>query len=140
MRNRTFKIFFGFLLLAVLGLVASIYYYNKPHVDVQKSEATYVLTAQNLIDEYRNNETDTDKKYSETVIQVKGKVFEISTLKGNSVITLKDEGLESSIICHMLPEDNKRTLQFKKGDEINVKGICSGYLMDVIMVRCTLVD
>lgn len=105
-----------------------------------ESEATYVLTAQNLIDEYRDNETDTDKKYSETVIQVRGKVFEISTLKGNSVITLKDEELESSIICHMLPEDNKRTLQIKKGDEINIKGICTGYLMDVIMVRCTLVD
>ena len=140
MRNRTFKILFGFLLLATLGLVASVYYYNKPHVDVKKSEATYVLTAQNLIDEYRDNETDTNKKYSEKVIQVKGKVFEISTLKGNSVITLKDEGLESSIICHMLPEDNKRALQFEKGDEINVKGVCMGYLMDVIMVRCTLVD
>lgn len=140
MRNSTFKIILGFLLLATLGLVASIYYYNKPHLDVKDSEASYVLTAQNLIDEYRENETDTNKKYSETVIQVKGKVFEISTLKGNSVITLKNEGLESSIICHMLPEDNKRTLQFKKGDEINVKGICTGYLMDVIMVRCTLVD
>ncbi len=140
MGNKTFKIFFGFLLLAALGLVASIYYYNKPHVDVKESEAAYVLTAQNLINEYRENETDTDKKYSETVIQVKGKVFEISTLKGNSVITLKDEELESSIICHMLPEDNKRTLQIKKGDEINIKGISTGYLMDVIMVRCTLVD
>ena len=139
-RNRTFKIFFGFLILAILGLVASIYFYNKPHVDVTKSDADYVLSAQNLIDEYRQNEMDTNKKYSETVIQVKGKVFEIATLKGNSVITLKDEGLESSIICHMLPEHNKRSLQFKKGDEINVKGICTGYLMDVIMVRCTLVD
>ena len=140
MGNRTFKIFLGFLLLAILGLVVSIYFYNKPHVDVMKSEATYVLSAQNLIDEYRENEMDSDKKYSEAVIQVKGKVFEISTLKGNSVITLKDEGLASSIICHMLPEDNKRILQFKKGDEINIKGVCTGYLMDVIMVRCTLVD
>lgn len=141
MRSRTLKIIFGLLVLVTLGLFASIYYYNKPHVDVKGSEATYVLTAQNLIDEYRNNEMDTDRKYSETVIQVKGRVYDISTLKGNSVITLKDEeGLESSIICHMLPEDNKRALQFKKGDEINVKGICTGYLMDVIMVRCTLVD
>jgi len=138
--NRTFKIFFGVLILVALGLVVSIYLYNKPHVDVKDSEAAYVLTAQNLIDEYQTNEMDTNKKYSETVIQVKGTIFEISTLKGNSVITLKDEGLESSIICHMLPEENKRTLQFKKGDEINVKGICTGYLMDVIMVRCTLVD
>jgi hypothetical protein len=140
MGGKNFKIIIGLFLVTVLGLLVSLYYYNKPHVDVRASEATYMLTAQNLIDEYRENEIESNKKYSEIVIQVKGKVFEISILKGNSVITLKDEGLESSIICHMLPEDNKRALQFKKGDEINVKGICTGYLMDVIMVRCTLVD
>ena len=130
----------GLFMVAVLGLLVFLYYYNKPHVDVKASEATYVLTAQNLIDDYQQNENDSNKKYSENVILVKGKVFEISTLKGNSIITLKDEGLESSIICHMIPEDNKRALQFKKGDEINIKGICTGYLMDVIMVRCTLVE
>jgi RecJ-like exonuclease len=140
MRGNYFKIIIGIFLVAVLGLLVSLYYYNKPHVDVRASEAAYVLTVQNLIDEYRNNENESDKKYSENVIQVKGTVFEISVLKGNSVITLKDEGLESSIICHMLPEDNKRALQLKMGDEINIKGICTGYLMDVIMVRCTLVD
>ncbi len=140
MRGNYFKIIIGIFLVAVLGLLVSLYYYNKPHVDVRASEAAYILTVQNLIDEYRNNENESDKKYSENVIQVKGTVFEISVLKGNSVITLKDEGLESSIICHMLPEDNKRALQLKMGDEINIKGICTGYLMDVIMVRCTLVD
>jgi hypothetical protein len=140
MGGNNFKIIIGLFLVTALGLLVALYYYNKPHVDVKEAEAAYVLSAQNLIKEYRDNEMVTSKKYSETIIQVKGKVFEISTLKGNSVITLKDEGHDSSIICHMLPEDNKKTLQFKKGDEINVKGICTGYLMDVIMVRCTLVD
>ncbi|MCJ7467483.1 MAG: OB-fold putative lipoprotein [Maribacter sp.] len=140
MRGNQFKILIGLFLVAVLGLLVSLYYYNKPHVDVKHSEAAYILTVQNLIDEYQTDENESDKKYSENVIQVQGTVFEISTLKGNSVITLKDEGFESSIICHMLPEDNKRALQLKMGDEINIKGICTGYLMDVIMVRCTLVD
>ena len=140
MASNKFKMIIGLFLVAVSGLLVALYYYNKPHIDVKESEAVYVLTAQNLINEYRDNEKYTNRKYSETVIQVKGNVFEISTLKGNSVITLKGEGHESSIICHMLPEDNYRTLQFKKGDEINIKGICTGFLMDVIMVRCTLVD
>ncbi len=140
MASNKFKMIIGLFLVAVSGLLVSLYYYNKPHIDIKESEATYVLTAQNLINEYRENEMDTNRKYSEAVIQVKGNVFEISTLKGNSVITLKDEGQESSIICHMLPEDNLKSLQFKKGDEIKIKGICTGFLMDVIMVRCTLVD
>ncbi len=140
MKGRRFKLILGFLLLVIPLLLASIYMYNKPHLDVKKSEAAYVLTAQNLIKEYQENETTTNEKYSESVILVKGKIFEVSTLKGNSVITLKDDNSESSIICHLLPEENGKVLSLKVGQDIGIKGICTGYLLDVIMVRCTLVE
>ncbi len=129
-----------FLMVIIFGLALALYCYNKPHVNVKKSEAAYALTAQNLISEYQRNETETNEKYFEIVIQVKGKIFEISTLKGNSVITLKDENLESSIICHMIPEENIRVFELQKGQDIEIKGISTGYLLDVIMVRCTLVE
>ncbi len=140
LKGNSFKIIALFFLAVVLGLLVSVYYYNKPHVDVEKSEAAYVLTAQSLIDEYQKDEAVTDKKYSEHVILVKGNILEISTLKGNGVITLNDGDPESSIICHMLPSQNAKTLTLKKGQSINIKGICTGYLLDVIMVRCTIVE
>ena len=138
--GRRFKIILGFLLIVIPLLLVSIYFYNKPHVDVVKTEAAYILTAQNLIKEYQENEIGTNEKYSENVILVRGKVFEVSTLKGNSVITLKDDSSESSVICHLLPGENIKILELKKGQDISIKGICTGYLLDVIMVRCTLVE
>jgi len=129
-----------FFLIIIVGLTSFLYYYNKPHVNVKKTDAAFVLTAENLINEYRDDETTTNQKYSENIIQVKGKVFEVSTLKGNSVITLKEENSESSIICHMLPDENMKALKLEKGQEVDIKGICTGYLLDVIIVRCTLVE
>ena len=140
MKSSKLKIALVFFIVLIVALTAAVVYYNKPHVDVKNSDAAFVLTAENLISEYQANEVGTTAKYSERVIQVEGKVFEISTLKGNSIITLKDETLESSIICHMLPEENKKALQILKGQNISIKGISTGYLMDVIMVRCTLVE
>lgn len=128
------------LMIIIVALGMALYWYNKPHVDVKKSDAAYVLTAQNLIYEYQQNETKSNEKFAENVVQVNGKVFEISTLKGNCVITLKDENLESGIICHMIPEENRKALKLNKGQDIEIKGICTGYLLDVIMVRCTLVE
>ena len=128
------------LLLVIAGAALVMYVYNKPHVNVKKADAAYVLTAENLITEYQQDEVKTTEKYSERIIQVAGRVFDISTTKGNSVITLKDENSESSIICHMLPEENAKTLKLEKGQDIAIKGICSGYLMDVMMVRCTLAE
>lgn len=140
MKAKKFTIFLAFLVVSVLGLAVSIYFYNKPHVDVKKSPAAYVLSAQNLIKEYRQNEVDTNAKYTESVIQVQGKIFEVSTLKGNGVITIKDNDNESSIICHMLPEENRKIIRLRKGQDVVVKGICTGYLLDVMMVKCTLVE
>jgi len=129
-----------FFLLVIVGLTSFLYYYNKPHVNVKKSAAAFVLNAENLIKEHLDDETKTNEKYSENVIQVKGKVFDVSTLKGNSVITLKDENSISSIICHMLPDENMKALKLEKGQVVDIKGICTGYLLDVIIVRCTLVE
>ena len=140
MKGRKFKITIGFFLIVIIGLIVSLYYYNKPHVNVEKSDAVYSLTAENLIKEYQENEIHTNEKYTERVIQIEGDVHEISTLKGSSVVTLKDPNMESSIICHMQAEDNKLALTLKKGQRISVKGVCTGYLLDVIMVRCILVE
>ena len=140
MKGRKFKIIIGFFLAAIIGLIASLYYYNKPHVNVEKSNAVYSLTAQNLIKESQENEKNTNEKYTERVIQIEGNIYEISTLRGNTVVTLKDSVSESSIICHMQAEDNKRVLSLKKGSRVTLKGVCTGYLLDVIMVRCILVE
>lgn len=140
MKGKKLILLVVFFLIIIVGLASFLYYYNKPHVNVKKTEAAFVLTAENLIKEYRNDETTTNQKYSENIIQVKGKVFEVSTLKGNSVITLQDGNSESSIICHMLPDENMKALQLEKGQEVDIKGICTGYLLDVIIVRCTLVE
>ena len=140
MKGRKFKITIGFFLTVIIGLIASLYYYNKPHVNVEKSNAVYSLTAQNLIKEYQENEKNTNEKYTERVIQIEGDVYDISTLRGNTVVTLKDSVSESSIICHMQAEDNKRVLSLKKGARVTIKGVCTGYLLDVIMVRCILVE
>jgi putative nucleic acid binding protein len=139
-KGKKFKIILGFLLVAIVSLLIMIYYYNKPDVNVVKTNAAYVLTAKNLIEEYRADETSTNKKYTEKVIQVNGMVHEITTLKGNSVITIRNADQESSIICHMLPNQTQKALQLVKGQRISVKGVCTGYLLDVMMVKCILVE
>ncbi|MDX1326596.1 MAG: hypothetical protein R3299_02750, partial [Arenibacter sp.] len=87
-----------------------------------------------------NNELEANKKYSDQLIMVKGPIDAISTLKGNKVLALKPAGSASSVICHMLPEEGEKVGHLKVGQTITIKGVCTGYLLDVIMVRCMLVQ
>ncbi|NKI27544.1 hypothetical protein HCG49_13320 [Arenibacter sp. 6A1] len=138
MSGKRFYVVLSFIVLAVLALGISLYLYNKPHVNIEKSEPEYFLTAQELITEYQKHEIETDKKYSERILQVKGQINEISINKDKSVIVLKPTGEVSSVICHMLPVENTKLLKLEKGDMVTIKGKCTGYLLDVIMVRCIL--
>jgi len=140
MKSKLFKVVISILLLVSIVLIYAVKTYNKPHLDTKKSKTDVTITAQNFINEYIQDEISADKKYVEKIIQVKGEIYSISTLKGDSVITLKFPDLESSVICYLLPEENIKTLKFKKGQSITIKGICKGYLLDINMVKCVFVE
>jgi exonuclease VII large subunit len=114
--------------------------YNEPLLNVHKAKADIEVLAQNILEDYRKDELTANKKYVGNLIQIQGKVSKITIENGNSVISLKDINDESSIMCHMSPEENLKALKLKDGDQIVLKGICTGYLMDVIMVRCIIIN
>lgn len=128
------------IFIGIIAITLSFYIYNKPHINIEKTEADYYLTAQQLIEDYEDYESESNQKYSERLIEVEGQIHEISTSKGNMVIALKPDDATSSVICHMLPEESEKVLKLKRGQIIKIKGKCTGFLLDVIMVRCVLVQ
>jgi len=128
------------LVLIIISLFFIINLYNKPFIDIKKSNPELEVTAQEILDDYLADEYSANEKYVDNLIQIKGEVAEISFDKGISIITLKDRSGFSSIICHMLPEANLNVLKLKKGNQITIKGVCTGYLFDIMMVRCILTN
>lgn len=139
MKKTKFKIISGIFLLIIISLFLLLRSYNKPHKDIRTSKVYLALNAEYLLNEYLHDEDAANKKYVDNIIQIRGTVFKISALNGNSVITLKNGNSDTSIICQLIPEDNIKTLKLKKGEIITIKGVCSGFLIDVIMVRCIII-
>ena len=123
-----------------VGLLVALNLYNKPHLDVEKSNADIIISIQNLLDDYKKDENFANIKYVDQIIQIKGEISDITIDNGNSIIIFKDSTRASSVMCHMSPEENLKVLKLKKDGEITIKGICTGYLLDVIMIRCVLVN
>ena len=139
MKNNKFRIISGIFIFVIISLFLLLKSYNKPHKDIRTSKADLTLNAEYLLNQFLEDEDAASKKYADNIILLKGEVFEISTHDGNSVITLKNQYSDASIICQLIPEDNINALKLKKGQNVTIKGICSGFLLDVIMVRCIIV-
>ncbi len=128
----------------MVGTLAAVFIYtriyNKPHLDVNQVEADYVVTAEEILRDFKADEMAANKKYLDKVVQVNGEIKDIDTVDGVSVIVLAGNDNLSSIRCNMDPAENKNAIRLKTGQDLELKGMCTGFLMDVILVRAVIVN
>lgn len=122
--------------LVILGTGGIVGYkmYTKPHRSVAKAK-TIQISATDLVSAYENNEAGANSLYLDKVLEVKGEVNEVSkNQKGETVITLKGSDM-SGLICTL---EGTPATEVKPNSPVVIKGICTGYLTDVVLVRCVL--
>jgi hypothetical protein len=129
-----------FLLLLTLLLSAAFYIWffiwNKPQANVAKIEGIKIEAA-TLFNEYISNEKAANQKYLEKILEVTGVVTSITkNAEGLAVILLKADDPMFGINCTMEGKANN----IKEGEQVTLKGICTGYLTDVVLIRCYQVN
>ena len=128
------------LVLILLGAAAIFYIFNKPHRNIAGSKADFAIDAPALLQEFETDETAANKKYLDKIIAVKGRIASIETTpEGNLNIALTTNSDMATVSCAMLPSEKDEAANIKAGDEITVKGLCTGMLMDVVLTNCSIV-
>lgn len=127
------KIIIPILILGAIGIAIGFYMYNKPVQSLEKKKAEVMISASQLVTEYEADETAANEKYLGKVVEVSGKIADIVSEEGKTKIQLETSNPMAMVICEM--EDGSDT-GLNEGDEAKIKGLCSGYLSDVILVQC----
>lgn len=132
-----FKLIFSLVLVIVLMVISYVwvFYWNKPQQNIKNAKAISIQATE-LFNEYSTAERTTNDKYIDKIIEVTGEVFSISkNNEGKQVILLKTDDPMFGINCTMEEE-----AKVKEGDLVKIKGICTGYLTDVVIIRCFKID
>lgn len=134
------KVLITLLFLAAIGMGVGYLIYNKPFEDMNRAKADATLSASELFTAFESDEAAANEQYLDKVVQVSGTVREASTdASGIISITLESGNELAGVICQLdnLAEHPRK--EFKPGEQITIKGVCTGMLMDVVLVRCVLV-
>lgn len=126
--------------ILVLGLIAAgfgYYMYNKPVESLDNKKADISVSADQLLTDYETDENAANDKYLGKVVEVNGKIADVTVEDGKSKIHLETSNPISVVISELDAGNDAQGLQ--AGDHAKVKGMCSGYLSDVILVRATVV-
>jgi hypothetical protein len=129
------------LLLGILLASGYAYYlFQKPHQGIADESPTFSVNAASLVSEYDKDEKAANAKYLGKVIEVKGVISEkVKDEKGKYNITLQAEDI-AGVGCEFDPASQKDIMNLKEGQEVCIKGICTGVLMDVVLVDCVCVN
>lgn len=138
---KTVKKYRWLILLAMLGVFAYAYreYTRKPaDLNSVRSEANVEATA--LVQIYERDEQQANKLYLGKAIDVTGVVSELNNQKDTSVnVMLGGKDDMHRVSCLLNINQVERSKHVKTGDKISVRGICTGYLLDVELNRCVII-
>ncbi len=123
--------------LLMAGALAAYFVYNKPHEDIRRAEPDYTVSSQALFVAFQADEAAANAKYLDKIIEVSGTVVDIRTdEEGLTSVTLEGEGPLFGVICKMDAQSEAGRTPFEIGQPATLKGLCTGMLMDVVLVRC----
>lgn len=124
--------------LVLGGLCALIAYkmYHKPHKNIVKAEAVAIMTASEMLASYKNDEVAANGKYLDKILAISGTIASIKVQDNQISLQLDTGDPMSEIICNLDPFTKHKRTDFKVGEQVKLKGVCSGYLSDVVMDRC----
>jgi hypothetical protein len=128
---------FVVLFIAFSGILAALIMFNKKHTDTAKAKPDFVVTAIVLQKEFEDNEAAASARYINKIIEVSGSIVSITRSDStNTNISLKTGNDMSSVICasRSIVDPSK----FNAGEEITLRGECSGFLMDVLLKNCAV--
>lgn len=134
------KLLITVLIIAIIGVFVAYKMYNKPHVNVGSSKSDITLTANKIINDFSTDESKANITYLDKIIQVSGIVSKTEIVKEKGIISLETNDDFGNVLCHLSLEATQKINTLKKGQTISVKGICTGYLMDVILVKCEFIN
>ncbi len=133
----------GILLLAGIGFIR--YLFSQKYEDTATVKAEYSLTAVQLIQEFKTNLAVANRRYTEKIVTVTGRVSEIESADTTVNIKMTDTTSGSYVIFTFQSQEMKMVKQIKEGDSVSLKGSCSGgeysNILDAHFInfkRCTI--
>lgn len=127
------RILYGSLLLALLLGGIGYCFYQAENGSIQYQSPAYRLSATELVAAFQQDEQAASRQYSGKLLEVRGAINLLNP--ENGFIYLGAPTASSSVSCTMDSTQIHKAVLLKAGDTVTIKGICTGFLIDVQLNR-----
>lgn len=131
----------GLPLLIVGGLVAFKFMQPKGPLDIHSVPTELTINAGSLYAAFEADETAANNTYAGKVMEVSGALSAITQDDaGNYAMNLTADSPMGQIVCNLSPNEPRPAAATAIGQMITIKGVCTGYLFDVVLDNATIIS
>lgn len=126
------------ILIVAVAIIVKVVIFRKSDTNVSSKKPDIEMESALLVKNFETDENISNSKYLNKVILVTGPVDNISVNKDDITVYLKPKNETAGVMCSF----SKGEISDKAvdvGKTVKIKGICNGYLMDVVLNKCSLV-
>jgi len=124
--------------LVFISLLLLYNYVNRGIEDTTKIQAEETFTTNELLSKFETKQQKL-KGFIEKAIEIEGEIKEITFQDGKYSLILKGDSDINYILCEMQSNQNNDVVKLQEGQDIKLKGILKGFLMDVIILHCVII-
>jgi hypothetical protein len=130
-----------FITVVILLILVNVYcfvlpYFKSSEKDLEKFSFEVALYANDLVTSFVVNEEKSSELYAGKIIKVTGFVKEVSFLNNRNTVILYSKNKDYGIICDVHKSQIEKIKTLKNNQKVSIKGICKGFLKDVILLNC----
>ena len=127
------------LLIIIVAVSFYVYReYNRKPADLSKTKPAFSIAAKDIANEFETDETAATKKYAGKIIEVTGVIASAVYQQDTLINLILGEGLHK-VGCQLDENHTAGIQHYQETNTIIVKGVCTGYLMNVELNRCVIV-
>lgn len=127
---------FLLLLFLFVGFVVKFTIFKNSEKSIANQTAIATLNSDELVNSFTLDEKKSNALYEGKIIEVTGKIKEISFINQRITVILTSNNKTFGVICDMNPNQKEKIKKLSINQKITVKGICKGFLKDVILLDC----
>ena len=120
------KILIGAAVIFLIAVIVIWYILTEKFTDTAKMKAEYTVNALDFIREFKQNDSLANKKYTEKIMIVNGRVSEVELADTTVNIKFIDTATGAYAIFAFQEQHLSEAKKIKEGDTVSIKGSCSG--------------
>ncbi len=138
--NKKIQFTLGMVICLLIGVYWFWQFTHTTTINIQNTETNTFVEAEVLINSFLENEAQSNKQFKSKVVEVTGIVKTISFTNNRYTVILQGKNNDHHVLCDLKALDATSIKSISHLKKVRIKGICKGFLKDVILLNCIIIN